>query len=67
VGQSLCGLVFERCGRNKRRACRLLEISYHTLQAYLRYGRHAEPGPQRQLPGWRRSPGDPRDGGDAGA
>jgi DNA-binding NtrC family response regulator len=28
-------LVFERCGRNKRRACRHLDISYHTLQAYL--------------------------------
>jgi two-component system response regulator HydG len=30
-------LVFERNGRNKRRACRVLDISYHTLQAYLRY------------------------------
>ena len=28
-------LVFERCGRNKRRTCRALDISYHTLQAYL--------------------------------
>ncbi|HXH07508.1 MAG TPA: sigma 54-interacting transcriptional regulator, partial [Vicinamibacterales bacterium] len=40
-------LVVERCGGNKRRACRALEISYHTLQAYLRRpvteppGRHA--------------------------
>ncbi len=29
-------LVYERCGRNKRRACRALDISYHTLQAHLR-------------------------------
>jgi transcriptional regulator with PAS, ATPase and Fis domain len=30
-------LVLERCGHNKRRACRELGISYHTLQAHLRY------------------------------
>lgn len=29
-------LVLERSGRNKRKACRALGISYHTLQAYLR-------------------------------
>jgi hypothetical protein len=29
--------VLERCGGNKREACRALDISYHTLQAYLRY------------------------------
>ncbi len=29
-------LVLERCGGNKREACRQLSISYHTLQAYLR-------------------------------
>jgi len=29
-------LVFERCGRNKRTACRVLDISYHTLGGYLR-------------------------------
>jgi DNA-binding NtrC family response regulator len=28
-------LVFQRCGENKREACRVLDISYHTLQAYL--------------------------------
>jgi DNA-binding NtrC family response regulator len=27
--------VFDRCGGNKRRTCRLLDVSYHTLQAYL--------------------------------
>jgi transcriptional regulator with PAS, ATPase and Fis domain len=34
-GSRYARLVFERCGRNKRRACRALDISYHTLQAYL--------------------------------
>ncbi|MGE5246381.1 MAG: sigma-54 interaction domain-containing protein [Betaproteobacteria bacterium] len=29
-------LVLDRCGGNKREACRVLSISYHTLQAYLR-------------------------------
>ena len=31
-------LVLVRSGHNKRRACRALGISYHTLQAHLRYG-----------------------------
>jgi two-component system, NtrC family, response regulator HydG len=30
-------LVLGRCHDNKREACRVLGISYHTLQAYLRY------------------------------
>jgi DNA-binding NtrC family response regulator len=30
-------LVWHRCGQNKRRACRSLGISYHTLDAHLRY------------------------------
>jgi transcriptional regulator with PAS, ATPase and Fis domain len=29
-------LVLERCQGNKREACRVLDISYHTLQAHLR-------------------------------
>lgn len=29
-------LILERCRGNKREACRVLGISYHTLQAYLR-------------------------------
>jgi transcriptional regulator with PAS, ATPase and Fis domain len=29
-------LVLDRCGGNKREACRALDISYHTLQSYLR-------------------------------
>ena len=40
-------LVFDRSGRNKRRACRALNISYHTLQSYLRYSEElVDRGPQ---------------------
>ena len=50
-------LAFERCGRNKREASRLLKISYHTLDAYLRYGStHARP-PGKRVPAWARSRG----------
>jgi transcriptional regulator with PAS, ATPase and Fis domain len=30
-------LVYERCGNNKRQACRELGISYHTLRSYLQF------------------------------
>ena len=30
-------LVLDRCGGNKRRACDILDISYHTLQSHLDY------------------------------
>jgi transcriptional regulator of acetoin/glycerol metabolism len=36
-GSRYARLVLERCRNNKRQACRELGISYHTLQAYLRY------------------------------
>jgi transcriptional regulator with PAS, ATPase and Fis domain len=36
-GSRYVRLVLERNGSNKRAACRSLGISYHTLQAYLRY------------------------------
>jgi transcriptional regulator with PAS, ATPase and Fis domain len=39
-GSRYVRLVLERNGRNKRAACRTLGISYHTLQAYLRYAHH---------------------------
>lgn len=37
-GSRYARMVLDRCGNNKRQACRILGISYHTLQAYLRYG-----------------------------
>ena len=33
-------LVLDRCEGNKREACRVLDISYHTLQSYLRFPVH---------------------------
>ncbi len=36
-GSRYARLTLDRCSGNKREACRLLNISYHTLQAYLRY------------------------------
>jgi transcriptional regulator with AAA-type ATPase domain len=33
-------LVLTRCEGNKREACRVLDISYHTLQSYLRFPVH---------------------------
>jgi DNA-binding NtrC family response regulator len=35
-------LVLNRCEGNKREACRVLDISYHTLQSYLRFPVHGE-------------------------
>ncbi len=57
-GSRYARLVFERCGRNKRRACRHLDISYHTLEAYLRYPR-CDVETSRQLPAWVRSASTP--------
>jgi transcriptional regulator with PAS, ATPase and Fis domain len=64
-GTRYARLVFERCGRNKRRACRVLDISYHTLQAYLRCTDRALPEPaphQRQLPAWVQSTSERAEG-----
>jgi transcriptional regulator with AAA-type ATPase domain len=36
-GSRYARMVFERCQHNKRQTCRELGISYHTLQAYLRF------------------------------
>jgi transcriptional regulator with PAS, ATPase and Fis domain len=41
-GSRYARIIVDRCQGNKRKACRLLGISYHTLQAYLRY--QADPG-----------------------
>ncbi len=36
-GSRYAKLVVDRCQGNKRKACRILGISYHTLQSYLRF------------------------------
>lgn len=36
-GSRYARLTVRRCDGNKREACRVLGISYHTLQAYLRF------------------------------
>jgi len=59
-GSRYAKLVFERCGRNKRRACRVLDISYHTLTAYLRYADTQITSRSRQLPAWVRSASAPQ-------
>ena len=46
-GSRYARLVLERCGHNKRQACRVLGITYHTLQAHLR---HAEQVNARRSP-----------------
>jgi DNA-binding NtrC family response regulator len=66
-GSRYARLVFERCGRNKRRACRLLNISYHTLQAYLRYAETTPQGSRKQLPAWVKSASQPDVYEEAGA
>jgi two-component system, NtrC family, response regulator HydG len=43
-------LVLERCEGNKREACRVLDISYHTLQAYLRFPSQEEDGSPIAVP-----------------
>jgi DNA-binding NtrC family response regulator len=48
-------LVYEKCGRNKRRACRRLNISYHTLEAYLRVAGKSRGGQAKRLPRWVRT------------
>lgn len=48
-GSRYARLVLERCENNKRRACRELGISYHTLQGYLRF-RPDRPKRQRTRP-----------------
>jgi DNA-binding NtrC family response regulator len=40
-GSRYARLILERCRGNKRAACRVLNLSYHTLQAYLSYSVHA--------------------------
>jgi DNA-binding NtrC family response regulator len=53
-GSRYAKLVLEKYGFNKRLACRVLDISYHTLQAYLRFAEPAKEGDDR-LPRWVRA------------
>jgi transcriptional regulator with PAS, ATPase and Fis domain len=54
-GSRYARLIFERCNHNKRAAARYLDISYHTLEAYLGYGSApANIGPR--TPEWARQP-----------
>jgi hypothetical protein len=46
-GSRYARLILERCDHNKRQACQVLGISYHTLNAYLNY--RAKPQPARPL------------------
>ena len=56
-GSRYARLTFERCGRNKRVTSRVLGISYHTLEAYLRFG-YASRTAGKRVPAWARSEGD---------
>src|SRR5690348_9490595 len=48
-GSRYARLIVDRCHGNKREACRVLNLSYHTLQAYLRYPIH-DAAPRRAVP-----------------
>ena len=48
-------LVFERCNRNKRQASQVLDISCHTLNAYLRYGTYVGGPTGKRVPAWAKS------------
>jgi len=47
--------MFEKCGRNKRRACQRLNISYHTLEAYLKVAGRVGGSRPKRLPRWVRA------------
>ena len=66
-GSRYVRLVLDRCQGNKRGACRVLGISYHTLQAYLRHPIDEAPAVagEEWTDGGNRNPGDV--GGDDGA
>jgi DNA-binding NtrC family response regulator len=55
-GSRYAKLIFERCGRNKRATARMLGLSYHTLEAYLRYGSISRSS-TASVPEWARGQG----------
>jgi DNA-binding NtrC family response regulator len=50
-GSRYARMVLERCDNNKRRTCRELGISYHTLQGYLRYNPEEDTRKRKRLAG----------------
>lgn len=48
-GSRYARLVLDRCSGNKREASRLLGISYHTLNAYLRFPVHSDREPEQTM------------------
>jgi DNA-binding NtrC family response regulator len=58
-GSRYARMVYQRCGRNKKQTCRVLDISYHTLQAYLRHGDPQPHAAVAQLPAWVQSISSP--------
>jgi two-component system NtrC family response regulator len=59
-GSRYAHAMFERCGRNMRGTARVLGISHHTLDAYLRYGQE-RPGGRRTMPRWVRHASSEKD------
>ncbi len=60
-GSRYARMVLERCQQNKRQACRELGISYHTLQAYLRFKpEHAAGSPPAKQAGAGRAASSPQ-------
>ena len=55
-GSRYARLILERCGRNKRHACSVLGISYHTLNAYLKFRPQERPAPLRPQQSARTAP-----------
>ena len=51
-GSRYARMIFERCGQNKRKAARVLGISYHTLEGYLRYAQRQREGGRKAMPAW---------------
>jgi len=49
-GSRYARLMLERSGNNKRRACKALGISYHTLQGYLDYRPEQQRRHDRRVP-----------------
>jgi DNA-binding NtrC family response regulator len=65
-GARYARLVLERCHQNKRKACEVLDISYHTLVSYLQWraDHPAEPSPPELACGEDLQPGASSSGGD---